>query len=544
MTLRTVHRPALRIAAPPKSWLRVAVLAGILLGLTTAACQREVPPPQRRPDTPPAVAVDLDRVTNAVRERFDVPWQIDPIRVGDQVIHAPSELTAFYVRRNHRPAWFDAAMGLPRADSLLQALSQADREGLAPEDYHLVAIGGLIQTLRSGALAGRASDPNAFADLDLLLSDAFVTYASHLREGRVDPLTFKPRWVANERKADLPRLLEEVVASGGVAGALRNLAPSHPGYARLRQALSVYRSLSARGSWRAVASDSTLRKGDTGSAVAAAHARLIEIEELSDSAHTGATFDEQLENEVRDFQRHHGLEPDGAIGAATLRELNVPPAHRIRQMEANMERWRWLPADLGRRHILVNIAGFTVELFDDSRLVLSTRAVVGRSARRTPVFSDTMRYLVLSPYWHVPSGIAINDIVPAVRRDAAYLTRMRITVFTGSGADTRQVNPKGVDWAAVSRRNFPYRFRQEPGPDNALGGVKFMFPNRFNVYIHDTPARALFERAARDFSSGCIRIEKVVELAQYLLRDQGWTRERIEAAMAGPSEPARSWPPA
>ncbi len=217
------------------------------------------------------------------------------------------------------------------------------------------------------------------------------------------------------------------------------------------------------------------------------------------------------------------------VGPATLQALNVPAGIRARQLALNMERWRWLSQELGRRHVMVNIAGFWLEVIEDRQTILDMRVIVGRSYRRTPVFSDQISYLVLNPYWNVPQSIAVNDILPQLKRDPAYLSKQHMKLFNGWGTDARIVDPSAVNWSKITATSFPYRIRQEPGPNNALGMVKFMFPNKFSVYLHDTPARELFARSLRTFSSGCIRVEKPVELAAYLLQDQpGWTAEEIK----------------
>jgi len=226
----------------------------------------------------------------------------------------------------------------------------------------------------------------------------------------------------------------------------------------------------------------------------------------------------------------HGLDVDGVVGSATLDALNVPVEKRVRQLIVNMERWRWLPQDLGKRYILVNIADFELDVVENSQPLMTMRVIVGRDYRRTPVFSDNMTYLVLSPYWHVPTAIAVQDILPKIQQEPGYLAKQNIRVFRGWGAETREIDPRTVNWSHVTAANFSYRLRQEPGPMNALGRVKFMFPNKFNVYLHDTPAQELFAKPERTFSSGCIRIEKPIELAEYLLQsDAKWTREKILA---------------
>jgi len=268
--------------------------------------------------------------------------------------------------------------------------------------------------------------------------------------------------------------------------------------------------------------------GSEGPRVQALRARLLPRGDgfVSDAAEP---FDPILAEAVHRFQLRHGLEADSAVGRLTLTALNVPAAERLRQVEINLERWRWLPADLGARHIEVNIPSFETRVVEDGRTVAVHRSVVGRPFRATPMFSGTMTYLVLSPYWHVPPTIAAVDKLPLIRANPAVIAEDRMTLL--DIATNRPVDPASVDWTNMTGADFnrTYRLRQDPGPHNALGAVKFMFPNRHNVYLHDTPSRSLFDLTARDFSSGCIRIDRPLELAEYLLRDRPeWTLARID----------------
>ncbi len=233
------------------------------------------------------------------------------------------------------------------------------------------------------------------------------------------------------------------------------------------------------------------------------------------------------------FQQRHGLDPDGTVGPRTLSALNVTAEERVKQIAVNLERMRWLPAELGSRYIMVNVANFGLDVVEAGQPVLTMRAIVGRTYRQTPSFTARMNHLIFSPYWHIPHSIAVKDLLPKIQKDRRFLSRQKIRVFRGSS----QINPGSVNWRSLSEANFPYRLRQDPGPLNSLGRVKFMLPNRFNVYIHDTPSRELFDKAVRDFSSGCIRIDKPVELAEYLLADDPeWTSENVLAAMDQPRE--------
>ncbi len=241
------------------------------------------------------------------------------------------------------------------------------------------------------------------------------------------------------------------------------------------------------------------------------------------------------------FQARHGLAADGVVGAKTLAALNVPVAERMEQIELNLERWRWLPRDLGSRLVVVNIAGFELAAVDEDGRSLEMRVAVGRSYRRTPVFSDEIRYLVFNPSWEVPATLAVRDKLPEIRQDPGYLEQQGFVVLRGWGEDQREVDPDEVDWASLGPGNFPYRLRQSPGPLNALGRVKFMFPNRFNVYLHDTPDREVFARSERDVSSGCIRLEKPMELAEWLLAGSArWDRQMIDRVVAAGDETVAS----
>jgi murein L,D-transpeptidase YcbB/YkuD len=253
---------------------------------------------------------------------------------------------------------------------------------------------------------------------------------------------------------------------------------------------------------------------------------------LSDGDKPTNLFDIPLMTAVAHFQRRHGLKADGVVGRETLGALNIPIRHRIRQIELNLERWRWIPHDLGARHIRVNIADYNLQVVEAGKPVLKMNVVVGRDYRRTPVFSDTLQYLVFNPYWNVPFSIAVKDKLPLIQEDPSYLASHHIRVFAGWKPDAPQVDPATVDWSRLSRANFRYRLRQDPGPHNALGQIKFMFPNPFAVYLHDTSDKGLFSQDVRTFSSGCIRVADPINLAAYVLRGQHpWSKERIQATI-------------
>jgi murein L,D-transpeptidase YcbB/YkuD len=241
-------------------------------------------------------------------------------------------------------------------------------------------------------------------------------------------------------------------------------------------------------------------------------------------------FDPELDKALRRFQRRHGIDADGVLGKKTLSALNFSASERLSQVEINMERWRWIPHHLGTQYILVNTADYSLQVVAGLETLLEMRVVVGRPEQLTPVLSGDINYVVINPYWHVPHSIAVRDILPKLRKNPAYLREQHIAVLEGWGENAPKISPESVDWTAISEHNFRYKLRQEPGPKNSLGRIKFMFPNKFGVYLHDTPSRGLFKRAIRGFSSGCIRIENPMDLAAYLLRDRpGWNYEAIKA---------------
>ena len=454
------------------------------------------------------------------------------ISVGDEPIHAAIVLPIFYERRVYQPAWTTSQGPLPQTETLLSAIRRADHEGLRPNDYHLAKIESILSDLRQTTGVGKSPNPRLLVDLDLLLTDAFIIYGVHLLAGRINPEKNHPQWFANRREADLARLLEDALNSNRIEETLAALLPNYTGYHRLRDGLAIYRKFAETG-WPTVSFGNKLQPGERNDRIPLLRQRLavegfIKHSEVEDQT----LFDNDLEQALKKYQVQNGLEPDGILGPQTSQALNISAEQRIRQIVVNMERWRWLPKNLGDRYILVNIAGFNLDVFDREMPVLNMRVVAGKTYRKTPVFSDKITYLVINPYWGVPDTIARKDILSKIKMDPKFLLNQKIRIFEGRGAGTREIDRHSIDWNAVTANNLPYRFKQDPGPLNALGRIKFMFPNKFNVYLHDTPSKELFGKARRDFSSGCIRVEKPVELAEYLLRSHpDWPVEKIRSAL-------------
>ena len=464
-----------------------------------------------------------------LKSRIEAVGRVPSMTVRSDIIGALDSLVRFYEYRGFRPLWIGDEGLLPQADALLQVISQAEREGIKPTVYHLSRIEQLVAELGRRDAHDQSQNLRSWVDLELLLTDAFFMYGSHVLTGQIDPRDLKEVWFGERSQVNLGTAIQQASETDRVAEFLQNLRPTHAGYAALQKTLASYRDIAARGGWPVIPDGPKLQRGDHGPRVAALKNRLLLTSDLDQaSAAVDDVFDPALVRGLQRFQERHGLDADGAVGTSTLTALNVPAEARVRQIELNMERWRWLPQTLGERSILVNIANFALDVVEHGRSVLAMRVVVGKPARRTPFFSADMTYLVLNPHWHVPPTIAIEDKLPLIRRDPGYVSRQHFKLFRhGEGGVTR-VDPMSVDWSSVSARNFPYQLRQDPGPRNALGRVKFMLPNPYHVYLHDTPARELFAKTERAFSSGCIRLENPMELAEYLLRDDPqWSRQKI-----------------
>lgn len=436
-------------------------------------------------------------------------------------IAAAMMLADFYERREFNLAW----TAPEKIADLIRLLESAYEHGLDPRDYHLPAI----ETLRRG---NDAEMPTARqrVDLDLLLTDSLVSFAYHTRFGKVDPASLDSNWNFGRRPITEHPVgdLETAIGADSLEQFVRPLIPEPYFYLWLRRGLARYRQIRTAGGWRPIPGGPSLKVGAMGPRVERLRERLRRTGDLTSA--DPALFDKALEVAVIMFQARHGLDRDGVVGPRTLRALNIPVETRIDQIRVNLERMRWVYQNLPDDYLLLDIAGYHAYLVRDGQEIWKARTQVGRPYRETPVFRADMRYLVFNPLWTVPPIILINDVLPEARREPAYLTRNQMRLVDDTG---QTVSIDAVDWASVSAWNFPYTVRQDPGPNNALGRVKFVFPNKHLVYLHDTPSKNLFEHSQRTFSSGCIRVERPFELAELLLEDvEHWNAERIQRVLA------------
>ena len=449
-----------------------------------------------------------------------------------RLICHPKLIFDFYVHREFKPVWVTKGGVNTNATVFIDTIIEADYEGLNSEAYHREDIMTLLTDIKLG-IAKDTHESEKLTELDLLLTDAFFSFGFHLSEGIVDPYSNNLNWYIKKPKKNLTKIFQTLLSDDSLEGFVNALQPHHPGCLRLRAALVTYSNIKKSGCWPEVPARRKMRKGDQGTWISVLRSRLIISGDLPESIHGNPTyFDDVLEDGVRRVQARHGLEVDGIVGSKTLAALNVPVDDRITQIRLNMERWRWLPQSLGKRHVMVNTADFKLNVIENEKTTESIRAIVGKTKRPTPVLSRKIRHLELNPYWNIPFNIALNDVIPSIKKDPDYLADNNIRIFEDWTADARELTPESIDWSQITKKNFTYRFRQDPSNSNALGRVKFMFPNRFSIYLHDTPSRNLFNMTKRTFSSGCIRIEKPIKFAAYLLQDNPkWNLEKLIAAV-------------
>jgi murein L,D-transpeptidase YcbB/YkuD len=466
---------------------------------------------QRAPSPPDAsVAAELRLLLGGTEPR---------IAIGGETLDA-APLRAFYTARSMTPAWNAGG----RAVEVQGLLSRSWMDGLNPASLH------------AGAIAERlaSSRPAARAEADLLLSAGAALYLAQVQTGRMAPYA-KP---ADGFYASHPQPgmlgLADILASREPATVLGDAALRSPAYAQLRRQMAHYLEIRAAGGWQPVPGGPLLRPGRHSDQLPALRARLKATGDLAADAaapEDATLYDDAAAEGLRRFQARHGLKEDGILGPDTLAALNVTVDERILQIMANMERWRWLPSDFQQRSILVNIAGFELAVFEAGRTVMTMKIIIGLPYRETPIFSSRMRDIVFSPDWTVPPTILRNSFLPELRRNPGFIDEHELEVYDGWGRDSVRLDPETIDWNSAGARG--YRYRQAPGPRNPLGQIKFLFPNDYSVYLHDTSNPELFDEPMRAFSSGCIRLEKPRELAAWVLRDvEGWDLDRINATIA------------
>jgi murein L,D-transpeptidase YcbB/YkuD len=431
--------------------------------------------------------------------------------VQSEKLYKADAIAAFYKARNAEPAW-----KLPDdAESMRHAIDDMARDGLNPADYHRDKIDALLEQRK------KQRTDELDADLELLLSDAAATMIDHARYGRVRPVTLNPKWNVDPRK-DAPPLneaLARVREASSPAEGIEKEKLDHFIYKGLRDELDRLQKVAGEGGWEPVAEGKVIQPGASDPRIPAVRKRLAATGELKgDGANADSVYDEPLQEAVKLFQARHRLDPDGQIDKLTIDAMNISAPARADQVRANLERARWVLPGLKGDFVLVNLPAFKAYLIRDNQNVWESRTQIGKEARQTPSFRANMKYAIFNPTWTVPATILREDMI----------AKKHLKVYDRDG---NEVNPASVNWSADAK-SFPYTLRQPAGEKNALGRVKFMFPNPYDIYLHDTPSKELFQAEKRTFSSGCIRLEKPIELAEVLLGDQGYDRAKIDQVVA------------
>lgn len=477
------------------------------------------------------------KTSDLLRYKLEQEHRGEKLTVREVTLQKAEEIFRFYDARNFDEVWSESGVLTELAYEIRFEIRQAKFDGLNPNEYHLKLIDAFFSTFEANKKSGNVNDPSELADVDLLLSDAFFQLASHLERGKVDPSMLQSTWEISRKpqKVNYSELLTKAVSAEDIR---RNLEVLYPNFTIYKRGREVIRSLDEKRKvdsldWKPVKIDKTIKVGESHNAVPFIRQRLQFWGYLAAySPSDPKLYDSIMYQGVKEFQQKNGMEPDGALGKNSIAGINLSPTDLMNRAAVNLERLRWLPDTLKEAEmILVNIANYRLDYINKLDTVFSSRVIVGKQYHASPIFSAPMSYIVFSPYWNIPTSITRNEIIPAVRKNPNYLNQKNMEVVTGSG---RPVDPASINW---SSKSFPYMIRQKPGGSNSLGLVKFMFPNKHSVYIHDTPAKSLFEREERALSHGCIRLENPADFAKILLSDTPeWTPEKINEAMHQSSE--------
>lgn len=407
------------------------------------------------------------------------------------------EIQKFYSARQYAYAWYEKRGWIEQADNLYNHVMNMSEEGLPEKIPYKDSLSHIVETA--------FSNPKADPENELMLTAQYFNYANTAWGGLSEKDSKSIDWFLPRKKLDLPLLMDSLLRDS--ASALIKRGYTYRQYDLLKNYLRRYRDLESKHDWKPVKADQqSYRKGDSSAVVAAIRKRLYALGDITEDS-GNALFDQSLEDGVKNYQRRLGMKEDGIIGAGTIKTLNQSPQRYIQQIIVNMERCRWVPVSLSGDYLVVNIPAFSLFAFDNDSLVFTMKVVVGKDMHKTVIFNGDLKYVVFSPYWVVPAGIMKKEVLPGIKKDPAYLAK------------------HNMEWAGKS-------IRQKPGPKNSLGLVKFLFPNSYDIYLHDTPAKSLFGEDVRAFSHGCIRVQQPKQLAAYLLRDDPkWTSSKIDAAM-------------
>jgi murein L,D-transpeptidase YcbB/YkuD len=474
-----------------------------------------------------------------IRQYLESNSPEDRPRIGENQLFSSVVIHRFYGERNFEPAWVKNHILPEIAYEMRYEIGQAKFDGLNPNDYHFQAINAYFDRFEAAKKSGEQLKSIELAAVEVLLTDAYIMLSSHLFLGKVDPETLKTSWSIQRNVPELmlDRKLGAAIQSGSLRASIEGYYPAFSIYKKMRDGLRELFDEQKRfekepvATWKNLKIDKSIKPGEEHNQLPEIRDRLYFWGFLKPyQTEEEKVYDSLMIDGIKTIQKRFGMEPDGVIGQGTIHALNQKPLDLITTASVNLERLRWLPDTIKDMElILVNTANFQLDFIQKLDTVLTSKVIVGKSYHSTPQFSAQMSYIVFSPTWTVPTSITRNEIVPKIKKDPNYLAKNNMRLLNSSGGT---IDPASIDWSKVSARTFPYTVRQEPGENNSLGLVKFMFPNKNSVYIHDTPSRSLFEREDRALSHGCIRIQRPFDFAKILLsHDPAWTDEKITAAM-------------
>ncbi len=443
-----------------------------------------------------------------------------PISFNGIVLYSQNELQSFYSDRNFELAWKEKK----DREDLLESLRLSYDEGLDPSDYHLEKIEKLLKINHK-----KLSDKDV-VELDLLMTDAYILYASHLASGKVEQSKIRKDWEIppNTKPIKVDSLLAVSLKNNKIIESFNNEKPQTFLYQYLKRSLKKYRAIVNDGGWVKISEGETLKKGMTDDRIVDIRKYLAVAQGYPMVKENTNVFDEDLEKAVIEFQDKHNTSEDGVIGAGTLRLMNVSADEIVDRIRINMERSRWLPPVFENDFLLVNIAGFYIKRYTNGKEVFYSKVIVGKIHHETPIFKGEMKYIEMNPTWTLPYSIATHETLPKLKKDPGYLNAKHMIIMDRNG---NKLNPNNIDFSQYSSSNFPFIIRQTAGPWNALGQVKFIFPNEHSVYLHDTPSRSLFQKKDdRAFSHGCIRLDKKWELLMSLMGEP-WDMDKINEVL-------------
>jgi L,D-transpeptidase YcbB len=452
-------------------------------------------------------------------EEIGIPQVLEEL-IDDSPVTYREELIEIYDDRQYEPLWVSPSDHLnAEGQALYKILSEAERLGLNSKDYAYSELHWLQRTDQLFSEDRPLFRTNVLARIEVVLTNNLVKLLDHVTSGRLSPEQVNGKWYLEDERPSLTHIVTQVI-DNGIVVTLESLAGGHEGYGPLLKALERYLQIKADGGWPVIPGGPLLAKGTSSPRVKVLRRRLAATGDMNDEP-ISSLFDQKVMEGVEKFQARHGLSVDGIVGPKTLETLNTPVDSRIRQVLVNLERRRWMPRTLGPDYLLVNIPDFQLTAYQDGKPQMGMPVIVGKPMSQTPIFSDILEYLVLNPYWNVPRSIVIDEIFPKFQEDPAYLeeSNFELVDWDEQPMEISQLTLENIEAGTI-------RIRQKPGPNNALGLVKFMFPNDHAIYLHDTPADHLFDASERDFSHGCIRVERPTDLAAFLLNGN-WSREEI-----------------